>query len=178
MSVFADLLNCPIAGTAGSAILRPSCTQRTAGALHAIRIIIKTMSFWTEGGLTYLAQQGDLAGVRQLVERGAPVDFIENGRFNDTPLMVAARGGHVAVMQFLIDQGANVNYCDNDLFSPVTAAGGAGQWLALKLLAAQGGDFQHCDATGCCGRDYLARCRSKSMKAAIESILMKRDIVP
>jgi hypothetical protein len=135
----------------------------------------ETMSFWTEGGLTQLAQQGDLEGVRQLIERGVLVDFIENGRYNDTPLMVAAREGHVTVMQYLLDQGANVNYYDNDLFSPVTAAGGAEQWLALKLLAERGGDFEHHDATGRCGCDYLARCRSKVMRAAIEAVLKQRE---
>ena len=86
------------------------------------------MSFWMEGGLNQLARSGDLAGVRRLLDSGVPVDFIENGRFSDSPLMETARGGHLEVMQLLIDRGANVNHTDNDCFTPVTAAGGSEQW--------------------------------------------------
>ena len=80
-----------------------------------------------EGGLNQLARSGDLAGVLRLLDSGVPVDFIENGRFSDSPLMEAARGGHLEVMQLLLDRGADVNHSDNDSFTPVTAAGDSEQ---------------------------------------------------
>ena len=133
------------------------------------------MSFWTEGGLNQLARSGDLAGVRRLLDDGMPVDFVENGRFSDSPLMEAARGGHLEVMQLLLERGANVNHIDNDCFTPVTAAGGSEQWHALRLLAENGGNFEYADATGHCGLDYLRRCPSKQMRKEIEDILSSRD---
>lgn len=122
-----------------------------------------------------MARAGDLAGVRRLLDSGVPVDFIENGRFSDSPLMEAARGGHLEVMQLLLDRGANVNHADNDCFTPVTAAGGSGQWKALRFLAENGGNFEYVDATGNCGMDYLRLCRSKQMRREIEDIISRRD---
>jgi ankyrin repeat protein len=126
------------------------------------------MSFWKEGGLTQLAEVGDLDGVRRLLNAGVPVDFIENGRFSDSPLQVACRNGHLNIAKLLLERGANV------CFSPVTAAGGARQWEVLGLLAENGGDFQCRDATGRSGVDYLRRCRSPRIRAEIEGILAKR----
>lgn len=132
------------------------------------------MSFWTIGGITQCAADGDLAGVERLLDGGVPVDFIENGRYNDSPLQVAARGGHLAVVQLLLARGANVNHCDNDGFSPVSAATAARKWAVAECLAEHGGDFQHYDATGRCGLDYVKQCRSKARRAKIEAILRGR----
>ena len=129
------------------------------------------MSFWKEGGLTQLAQDGELAGVERLLDAGVPVDYIENGRFSDTPLQVAARGGHLEVVQLLLRKGAHVNHVDNDCFSPVTAAAGAHQWKVVKCLVEHGGNFAVPDATGKCGHDYLKRCRSKRLLSEIKTIL-------
>ena len=45
----------------------------------------------------------------------------------------------------------------------------------VKVLAEHGGDFNHYDATGKNGRDYLRRCRGKRIKAAIDAALARRD---
>ena len=132
------------------------------------------MSFWTIGGLTQCAADGDVAGVERLLDSGAPVDFIENGRYNDSPLQVAAHGGHLAVVQLLLARGANVNHFDNDGFSPVTAATAARKWAVAECLAEHGGDFSRYDATGRCGLDYLKQCRSKARRAKIVAILAGR----
>lgn len=136
------------------------------------------MSFWIIGGITQCAADGDLAGVERLLDGGVPVDFIENGRYNDSPLQVAARGGHLAVVKLLLSHGANVNHFDNDLFSPVTAATAARSWAVAECLAEHGGDFSRCDATGRCGLDYLKQCRSKARRAKIEAILSERAVGP
>ena len=132
------------------------------------------MSFWKEGGLTQLADSGDVEGVRRLLDSGVPVDFIENGRFSDSPLQVASRNGHLAVVTLLLERGANVNHIDNDCFSPVTAAAAARQWKVLRLLAERCGDLQRRDATGRSGFDYLGCCRSPRIKAEIDGILAAR----
>ena len=128
------------------------------------------MSLWIEGGLTRLAELGDLAGVEGQLAAGVPVDFVENGRFNATPLQVASAGGHLSVVELLISHGANVNHVDNDLCGPATAAAGAGKWDVLKLLAKHGADLRHCDSTGRSALEYLRRCRSQRIRAEIEGL--------
>lgn len=120
-------------------------------------------------GLTKSAQDGDVDEVRRLLAEGVPVDVIDNGRFNATPLQVAAGAGHVEVVQILLDAGANVNHVDNDGFSPVTAAGKAGRWPVVRLLAQHGGDFYQKDGHGNNGHFYLKRCRGKRTRAAIQA---------
>ncbi|MFN0128593.1 MAG: ankyrin repeat domain-containing protein [Verrucomicrobiales bacterium] len=88
---------------------------------------------------------------------------IENGRFNDTPLQVAARHGHLDVARPLLEHRANVNHVDNDRFSPVTAAAAGPHWEVLKLLAEWGGDFDNVDSTGV-GRGLPHRPRPTARK--------------
>lgn len=132
------------------------------------------MGMWKEGELTHLASIGELEAVRQKLDSGVPVDVIENGRFNDTPLQVAARQGHLAVVRLLLEHQANVNHIDNDGFSPVTAAAAGPHWEVLQLLAEWGGDFDNVDSSGMSGRKALARCRSRRRRETIESILASR----
>ncbi len=128
-------------------------------------------------GITRLAQVGDEEGVRRMLDEGTPVDFIDNGRFNMTPLQVAAQNGHLAIVELLLARGANVNHFDGDDFSPVTSAARAGKWRVVRLLAEHGGDFQRLDGHGKSGHDYLRRCRGKRNREAIEAVLRSRGTV-
>lgn len=130
------------------------------------------------GGLTMLASEGDEGGVRRMLDGGTPVDVIDNGRFNVTPLQAAARSGHLAIVELLLGRGADVNHVDNDGFSPVTYAAAARKWAVVKMLAEHGGDFGVSDATGRNGHDYLRRCRGKRIRAEIEAVLARRSSRP
>ena len=124
--------------------------------------------------LKNFAEKGDVDGVRRLLAKGVPVDVIENGRYNETPLLVAARAGHLEVVRLLLTSRANVNHIDNDFFSPVTAAARAGKWAVVRVFAERGGDFSVRDGYGKSGLDYLQRCRSKRIRTEIATLLAQR----
>lgn len=60
------------------------------------------------------------------------------GDEGDTPLHMAARGGHVAVMKKLILQGANPNKYSRYLGSVISVAISSGKIEAVQLLAERG----------------------------------------
>ena len=76
----------------------------SAAAVHSV-----------ERRLLVAAESGDVEGVRAALAQGAPVDtrdqrVEQEGR---TPLMLAARGGHVDCLDVLLDNEADVNASDD-----------------------------------------------------------------
>lgn len=57
------------------------------------------------------ALQGDFVEVRHLIANGAEIDSIEEGC---TPLMCAAKNGHIDVVRFLLQQGAKTGIFDEN----------------------------------------------------------------
>ena len=58
------------------------------------------------------ANKGDLAKVKDLVEKGAYPNFHDAG--GSTPLIEAVYGGHAEVVKFLLEKGADANARKND----------------------------------------------------------------
>ena len=94
------------------------------------------------------AEIGDAESIRQLLDRGADVNSIANGRFPWTPLMHAAFRGHPDAVRLLLDRGANLDHECLDGFTALTLAAGEEHWEIVRLLADRGGDVGHRDATG------------------------------
>lgn len=61
--------------------------------------------------LVKAANNGELAKVKQLIEKGADVNVVTNDRFLGAipVLMVATQRGHMDIVQFLVENGAEVN---------------------------------------------------------------------
>jgi uncharacterized protein len=106
----------------------------------------------------------DLNVVRQLVNRGADVNFHDQGRGGWTALMYAAHNQEIDVVEFLVGKGADVNAkasdgksvlmaaCDMDSEDPVEHWGdGTGQSyqeLVIKLLLDKGAEVNLKDDDG------------------------------
>ena len=91
--------------------------------------------------LHFAAQDGDLAEVQRLVERGGDVNALD-ADLSFTPLHYAARGGHIEVMKYLLSVGADVNAHDPDV-SGETPLGEVAQncsFEVAKILIEAGAD--------------------------------------
>ena len=83
------------------------------------------------------AKEGDLAGVRVMIEQGASPTG--TNQYGQTALMFASNEGHKDVAEFLIQQGADVNAVDGQGNSALMDAAGGGFFPDLiKLLYEKG----------------------------------------
>lgn len=114
------------------------------------------------------ATRGDPDAVRALLDQGANINSVVNGRFPWTPLMHASFEGHLETARLLLDRGAAVNREDLDGFTAATLAAEGEHWEVLKLLAARGEDIRRADATG---RSALDRARSSGRRKLVEELL-------
>ena len=84
------------------------------------RLSMRISQFWPpwvalpEAGAIHCASEaGNVAVVDLLLMRGVPAD--ETTRYNVTPLLLAASGGHDGVLRLLLANGASVTHAVNDL---------------------------------------------------------------
>ncbi|CAI7636057.1 unnamed protein product [Penicillium pancosmium] len=96
--------------------------------------------------LSWAAQDGRVAILRLLIERGGDV----NARDQDGEALIslASRKGHTAVVSVLIELGADINVCDKDEVTPIAMASMIGNEAALKLLVDHGADMNAIDPYG------------------------------
>lgn len=84
------------------------------------------------------AQEGDYAGVRELVNAGANVNAVIDG--DGSPLIGAARSGNILITRYLLDQGADPNLPAAGDGSPLIVAAALGRLDHVALLIARGAD--------------------------------------
>jgi hypothetical protein len=83
------------------------------------------------------ARKGDVASLKAHLDKGVPVDA--KWRYDQTALLMAARGGHMEAVKLLLERGANANAKDS--FYSMTALSGAAEKRnaeLVKLLLAKG----------------------------------------
>jgi ankyrin repeat protein len=91
------------------------------------------------------AQAGDLGRVRELLDRGTPVD---DTRSEDTPLLGACMRGHEDVAILLVERGANIAAERVGGQTPIWWAGTQGLRALAKLLVARGANVNARDRHG------------------------------
>ncbi|MFN0125459.1 MAG: ankyrin repeat domain-containing protein [Verrucomicrobiales bacterium] len=120
------------------------------------------------------AESGDVPAIRELLARGAGVDFVESAPPRWRPMMVAALEGHVESVAVLVGAGAALNFEDLDGFTAVHLAAGRRHWEVVALLAERGADFGIMAADGRTGVDHVVRCRRRPIRDRILAILRSR----
>jgi len=80
-----------------------------------------------------------LEAADELIKKGADVN--KSNRDGETPLMSAAKNGHMAVVELLIRSGANINATDNLGSSAVRYAQRKGRSDMVQLLQSHGGKY-------------------------------------
>lgn len=120
---------------------RPARRHVFALALVAALILpsLPVTAQTTEPALHAAASRDDVAAIRALLARGAPLDACDGaGR---TALLVATHANHVAAARVLIEAGADVNAKDSIQDSAYLYAGARGHLEILKLTLAHGADL-------------------------------------
>lgn len=84
------------------------------------------------------ANEGDYAGVRELVEAGANANAVVEG--DGSPLIGAARSGNILIAQYLLDHGADPNQPVPGDGSPLIVAAAFGRLDQVALLVSRGAD--------------------------------------
>jgi beta-lactamase regulating signal transducer with metallopeptidase domain len=84
------------------------------------------------------ANEGDYAGVRELVEAGANANAVIEG--DGSPLIGAARSGNIQIAQYLLDHGADANQPVPGDGSPLIVAAQVGRLDQVALLVQRGAD--------------------------------------
>ncbi len=84
------------------------------------------------------ANDGDYAGVRELVEGGANANAVIDG--DGSPLIGAARSGKISIAQYLLDHGADPNQPVPGDGSPLIVASAFGRLDQVALLISRGAD--------------------------------------
>ena len=108
--------------------------KRTLQALAAADRRIRAL----DRALYEAANEGDYAGVRELVDAGANANAVIHG--DGSPLIGAARSGKILITQYLLDHGADPNQPVPGDGSPLIAAAAHGRLDQVALLVERGAD--------------------------------------
>jgi ankyrin repeat protein len=99
-----------------------------------------------ERDLLVAAERGEIVTVRELVAKGARINWRDHrGR---TPLLAATQRNRIEVAKFLIQEGADVNTKDLIQDTPFLVAGAEGRTDILKLMLAAGADLKDTNRFG------------------------------
>jgi hypothetical protein len=95
--------------------------------------------------LILAASRGAVTTVRQLLDGGADVDFLDD---RTSALSIASENGHENVVRLLLERGARVNAKTKRGGAAIHEAAFEGHASVVRLLAESGADIDACTDTG------------------------------
>ena len=140
-----------------------------------------------------LAEQGNLEGVRSMVNRGVNVNKVDH--YGNSALMSAGRWGRESVVEYLLSKGANINAHNNFGYTALMEAARFGQFDMVVLLINNGAGIngyiqndrmtaiQLCPLPAKAMHNYLIKAAAKetenaAIAAAIAAAAAEAEIVP
>ena len=106
--------------------------------LYFFIIIFLSIGYAGGAPLHEAAKNGDMDQINRLIEKGTPIDVIDEN--SNTPLYIAVGEGHKEVAELLILKGANVNAIDNKGRTPLDWANYSHHKDLAELLIRHGGE--------------------------------------
>jgi len=97
--------------------------------------------------LAYAARSGDVAAIRNLIQKGADPNEPTGGN-NWTPLLHAIHTAQIKSIEALLDGGANPNKVAGDGITPLMMAAGYGYTDIVELLLRRGANPRIAGADG------------------------------
>ncbi|MCH5283516.1 MAG: ankyrin repeat domain-containing protein [Treponema sp.] len=92
--------------------------------------------------------------VELLIEKGANIEC--RGKYENTPLLIAAHDGNLALVSLLVEHGANIECENEDKFTPLSAAAAKGSLDTVSFLLEKGANVEHEDKNGSTPLEYAA----------------------
>ncbi len=111
-----------------------------------VLVALIALTAWGTDDLIQLAEEGDLAAIKQAISTGA--DIVKTGPAGILPLHAAARHGKSEVVQFLLEAGTPIDARDEDGWTPLLFATSEGHLEVFKILQAEGADLNAVDNNG------------------------------
>ena len=115
------------------------------------------------------ADVGDVPRIRRLLDEGANVDSVTDGRFPWTPLMKAAWRGRTDAVRLLLERGADPDHEDLDCFRSITLAAAGGYWDIVRILVERGADTTKSDGLSTTALGYAKEQGEEEMIRYLES---------
>lgn len=139
------------------------------GMLVTIILLLASCSSELNNKLVTAAGDGDTAQVKTLIQQGADVNhkLIDTGT---SPLISAARRGHLEVVKVLLAGGANINLIDYGVGTALYWAANDGQLEMIKFL------IDHGAKLGCKpdSASYLLRIIREKGYREVEALVAKQ----
>ena len=104
-----------------------------------------------EGPIVQAADFGHYEVVRWLLDHGAKINFVVNGKPRCIPLVSAATQGHLDVAKLLVEHGAEIHATWNSI-NAISQAEDFGKWTVF--------DYLHSLGAGLCARPPLLTIRA------------------